>query len=420
MSISNGISQKLRTMEFVTFNAIIYVLALLVYWYKRRKIDVGFVLISLYSLVAILGIPLYATTANDWKISLWPYLYMFVVLMLFFRPFFFDSDSLYEKIYVRNYQIINVISILYIVCAFISIYYMWPQAVENLKSGKWGDIRTELYTEGITMYAGQTERFVKIFAQYFNIVALVILFYFLTFPNIKPLKIILLAIAVTIPTFLTALLIASRGLLFNLFINFLIVYIIFRKEIPPNVKRLIGIIAFSFLIIILFFSISVTRSRFGEANQSASLLYYFGHSFLRFNYGVADSISSYAGGAYLFDWFINLFNLDSTINYNSLGTHFGTSFITFVGTLYIDFGPIGTFLIAIVAPWLISRSFRHKETIDFADVFLYIFYLTYLLNGVFIVGKGSALSWLIAILIYRLLKIRRLKLAGPNNASTEI
>jgi oligosaccharide repeat unit polymerase len=396
-------------MELVIFNALLYVGALFIYWFIRRKIDAGFVLISVYTLVAILGIPLYITTANQWKITLWPYLYLFTVLMLFFRPYFFDSDSLYKRLNVSNNKVLKIISTLYIICAFIAIYHSMPQAIANIRSGEWLIIRNNLYAGDIVQYTGQTERIAKIFVQYLDIVAIVVLYYFLTLQNIKRLRIILLAIAVIIPTFLTSFIIASRGMLLNLFINLLLGYIIFQKEIPKNIKWAIRIFAISLLVIVFIFSLAVTISRFGESDQSSSLLLYFAHSFMTFNYGVADSIQNYAGGRYFFNWFYDILGLNSTINFNQLGTHFDTAFITFVGTLYIDFGPIGTFLIALFVPIIISRSFRYKKTVDIADIYMFTFYLSYLVNGIFIVGRGNSLSWIMAALIYIILKIMQLK-----------
>jgi hypothetical protein len=59
-----------------------------------------------------------------------------------------------------------------------------------------------------------------------------------------------------------------------------------------------------------------------------------------------------------------------------------------------------------LAPSLISLSFREKRTLDIADIYMYLFYLSYLVNGVFVVGRGNSLSWLMALIIYAILKTR--------------
>lgn len=396
-------------MGIVIFNAFLYIITLIIYWYKRRKRDGGFLLLLIYTTVAILGIPLYIVSPEQWKLTLWPYLYLFIVFMLFFRPYLFDNESLYYRLKVKDTKVLIIISVVYILNAVIVTFYSLPQAIDAINSGEWLTIRNEFNAEEISLYSNQIDRFAKIFTQYFQIAAIVILFYFLTLRHITTLWKILLAIAIILPMLLVSVITASRGLLFGLFINLLIGYLIFRKGISGKTKRLISISSIPFLILALVFVSSVTMSRFGEDAQSSSILSYLGHSFMTFNYGVADSIHNYAYGRYFFKWFYDLFGINSTINYIHLGTHFETGFITFVGTLYVDFGAIGTFLIALFFPIIISRSFRHKKTLDIADIFMYTFYLSYLVNGVFVVGYGNSLSWLMAIIVYILLKSRRFK-----------
>ncbi|MDC0371987.1 hypothetical protein OAM48_05240, partial [Flavobacteriaceae bacterium] len=145
---------------------------------------------------------------------------------------------------------------------------------------------------------------------------------------------------------------------------------------------------------------AVTVSRFGTDNQS-SLLYYISHSFMTFNYGVFDTIVNFADGKYFFNFFFD----NPEINYRYLGTHFETKFMTFIGTLYIDFGPIGTFLISLIAPTFFIL--KKQKLIYFSDLYLHIVYFNYLVSGVFVIGSGNVLSWIIALLILFTLKIFR-------------
>ena len=154
----------------------------------------------------------------------------------------------------------------------------------------------------------------------------------------------------------------------------------------------------------IIFSIAVTNSRFGELDVSSSLLHYFSHSFLTFNYGVVDSIENFANGKYFFNFFYD----SQYIDFFHLGTHFDTSFITFVGTLYLDFGPTGTFLIALIVPFFFNFKKKSGKNIDFGDLHLYSFYLSYLLIGVFVIGTSNSLDWIIALSFYWLLKFIRI------------
>ena len=151
----------------------------------------------------------------------------------------------------------------------------------------------------------------------------------------------------------------------------------------------------------MVFVLSVSNSRFGSSFLSSSLLHYFSHSFLAFNYGVADSITDFAYGKYFFNKIFGSIPLD----FDYLGTHFDTSFITFVGTLYIDFGPIGTFLIAMIIPVFFNGIIKRRKRIDFSDLYIYSFYLNYLFIGVFVIGYDNFLNWAIALGFYKIFKI---------------
>jgi oligosaccharide repeat unit polymerase len=155
------------------------------------------------------------------------------------------------------------------------------------------------------------------------------------------------------------------------------------------------------------YSIAVTVSRFGDNAKGSSLLSYFGHSMLTFNYGLADSIHTYMNGEYFFSWFFDKLGLTQYggVEHSVLGTHFGTAFYTFVGAWYLDFGPLGTFIIAIIFPFIISLCFRYKKSVDIADIYMFLFYMDYLVMGVFVIGRGNALVWLMAFLIYGIFKI---------------
>lgn len=393
-------------MEFVIFNASLYVASLLIYWLKRRKTDAGLILLAVYSAIAIACVFNYASNPHVWKLQLWSFIYLFIIVILFFRPYFFDSNTLYQKLYVRNKQILKFVTFLYILLAYIAIFYSINQAIENIKLGAWLFIRNQLYANEIELYTNQLDRVSKIISGYLRPVAIILFFYYLTNKELKKIWLIIFGLSIIGPLTITAINTASRGLLVNLAVSLFIGYMIFRKGIPKSTKKVLVIVSLILIFLALSFSMAVIDSRFGESQRGSSLLSYFGQSMLNFNYGLTDSIRKFGNGKYFLDWFLPLFGIDQ-INMNSLGTHFGTGFFTFVGAWYIDFGPVGTFLIALLLPLIISRIFRYKSKVDIADLYIYMFYLEYLIMGVFVIGRGYALSWFIAIIIYTILKVIR-------------
>ena len=391
-------------MDLVIFNSLLYVGTLLVYWFRRRKIDAGFILLAVYAAIAIACVFNYASDPDIWELQLWPFLYLYVVCMLFFRPYFFDSNILYERLYVRSESTLNVFTIVFITCSIISVYYSVSLAIENINSGSWSELRNKLYAGEIELYSNQLERFSNIFVQYLSPLAIILLFYYLTLKLRKPIFLIILSISSIAPTFIISINTASRGILVNLSVSIFMGYVIFRKGIPQRINKAIYIYGLSLLSIFLIYSLAVTSSRFSGSESSSSLLSYFGQSMLVFNYGLSDSIYIYADGKFFFNWFLPFLEI-SPFNYYTNGTHFGTSFFTFVGAWYLDFGPVGTFIIAICLPIVISHSFRNKNRVDLADLFIFFFYFNYLIQGVFVIGRGNALAWVMAFIIYGILKI---------------
>ena len=389
-------------MPTIIFFAFLFALVLFIYWFRWREFDLAFILVFIYTLVAILGVFYYSENSNEWIITTWPYIYLFSVLILFFRPFFINNQKFYDAFTLKNVKFLKLFSRLYIFCGLIAMYYQIPIVIDNLESGDWLSIRNTLYyDDDFTLYQNQFERLAKIYIQYFRLPAIIALFYYLSFKENKKYFKLLLAISIIAPSFFTAINIAARGSLIVLILEFTIGFFMFRKKLRKSIKRTINILAISIGVLIISFSIAVTNSRFGEMNVSSSLMHYFSHSFLSFNYGVADSIKEYANGKYFFNFFYDSQYLD----YFSLGTHFDTSFITFVGTLYLDFGPTGTLLIALIVPLFFNFKMKSRKYVDFGDLHLYSFYMSYLLIGVFVVGLSNSLDWIIAIIFYCILKL---------------
>ena len=393
-------------MELVIFNSLLYNSTFLIYWLKRRKIDAGFVLLGIYAAISIASVFLYAEDPEKWRLQLWPFLYLYFVCMLFFTPFFFNSDLLYHKLVYKKLWFLKSFTIFYIACGLVSIYYSANEAMINITSGEWSSLRNELYKGEVRNYNNQLERFAEIVIIYFKPLAIIAFFYYLSSRKIKLYNVYLLGLAIIVPTFLLAINTASRGLIVSLSFALLIGFILFKEGLSHKIKKVLIIFSFIFIALFLIYSIAVTISRFGENSQASSLLEYFGISMLAFNYGMVDSIHTFGNGSYFFDWFLPFFGQNS-FDTSTIGTHFGTSFFTFVGAWYLDFGPIGTVLIAIFLPLFIGSRFRYTQRIDFADLFLFLFYLNYLIMGVFVIGRGNSLAWIITFTIYGILKLIR-------------
>ena len=389
-------------MTLVIGNALLYLITLLVYWHKQRRMDYGFVTIAFYLIVAICCIFEYIAEPHRWELTAWPFVYLFIANLILFLPLFSSSDKIAAKVYYNrsiNIPGLQIFCGIYIIFALITTICYFPLAWDSLQSGAWASIRDSTYEEEFHLFQNPILNIIANLSTHFTTAVIVIYFFLLTQPRIsKAFKTTLLISTIT-PMALTALVIAARGHIFTLLFNFLLGFLCFRQYIPKRTKRTLLVWAIVFGGILGLYTIAVTIARFGQESDS-SLLYYFGHSMLTFDYGLTDTIDTYGKGAYTFRRFVNyvVHDLDWT-----LGTHFGTSFFTFVGSLYIDFGPLGT-MIAVTLLAISVRVLIRKHNLDLADMFIYLFYISTVLNGALITAPDLGWRCLLAFIIYIMLK----------------
>ena len=204
---------------------------------------------------------------------------------------------------------------------------------------------------------------------------------------------------------LVAMLQASRGGMVALAISIALSFRMFSPAVPKNVVRSMYKLALVIIPLMVVYFIAVSVSRFEEAKQGnfdsaeSSYVMYLGESMLYFDDGVMNGVTEYAEGGYLFD-------IPEKIS-QIKGDHFGVHFMTFIGCLYLDFGPYGTLIYALLvaAYW---RLFMQKKRKGIPELFFLLTYLMYLFNGVFVMGYGYGIQWIEAIFIYIALRVAEL------------
>ena len=398
----------------VIINFLLYLSALLFHWKRFKVIDNGFILLATYSFVALACVFHYMATPLDWKgIALLPLLYLFVVNLLFFRPYLVNNNKILDKTSIKKSPVYFIFIYIYILLAGVVIFYGYDKVAETILRNDWNAVRQDVYSGDNAIYENQLERYAKIFTAFLQPMAILFFFYLLSEEFVKKhlITILLLLLAIIIPSVLTIVSVASRGMVVLLIVQFLVSYFIFKKNISKKTNKIIKLGSLFFLVVFLIYSFSVTKSRFGESSSGGmsgdaenSLIFYFGHSMLTFASGITDTIRSFLWGDYLFGKEeILKVGID-----NLLGTHFDTNFFTYVGALYLDFGPFFTVIIAIVFPSLMALIFKKKKSLDMADLMIYVYYLTFLINGVFVVGIGYYIGWMMIFLIYIIFKTIKL------------
>ena len=128
-----------------------------------------------------------------------------------------------------------------------------------------------------------------------------------------------------------------------------------------------------------------------------SLTYYFGHSMLVFNQGLVGEIQRYLGGGYMLNTAVG--SVDALT-----GAQTRTGFYTYIGSLYIDYGPIGTICLVLICSTFLYHLVR-KQKFDMADLMVYVYFLNFIAGGFTVVGRGYYLGFLMVFFLSVLLKI---------------
>ena len=395
-------------MSAVIFNVILYISTLIVYFSRYKRLDIYSFILLLYGLTSILCANYYISNVNKYDLTFFPFIYLFVVLLIFIKPFKGLTFDI-AKVHIADTKLIKALVGIYILSGAITIIYGLPKTMMIFVDGDFAALRNTLYvdSDSIVLYENNIERVAKNINSYLSTFGIIISFYQLTKTKIPVLYTVILFFSWVAPGFLASTLVASRGMIVFLLIKVAIAYLFFKGAIPVKRKRILMIAGLVIIGSLILYTMIVSESRFGD-DANDSIKFYLGHSMLAFNDGLAGQIQEYSGGKYFFKWFIDFFGGDSSLDISSLGAKIGSSFITFIGCFYLDFGPIGTFILALIVSRLLIKVAR-KKTLKISDLSILIYFAIFFSQGVFVVGRGMSLSWVMAVVVYYILKFTEYK-----------
>lgn len=384
-------------------NSLLYILTLFVYVYLKRRIDVYFILLFTYTLVAICGSCLIGSNMITYNLSLGYFLYLFICVILCISPYkYADFNKFNVDVNFNIY--IKILLYVFVFAGIVSLYYGITKALALFALGEWGGIRNQVYGESvdIELYENTIDRLCKNIFNYLSPFGIVIAMYQFTRKRFHLCLTLIIFLIWILNGFASAAVVASRGMIFVLIIKIIVVYIIFRKLIPRRRNKYILTIALSAGIFLGSYLIAVTESRFG-ANSGDSIFYYLGHSMLTFNEDIAQPIQDYGYGKYFFKWIYEIFGANSDLVLSKLGCTHGSAFMTFIGCFYVDFGFFGTLIICGIT-YIILSHFTTKSYYRLSDIIIIAYFAIWLLNGVFVVGRSESLQWLMAFVVYGLVR----------------
>ena len=359
----------------------------------------GVILVVWYAIIGVM-----ASVAADQgcfggrSISILPYFFLIFIFAIAFSPFLSrKSDvSVGKLVFETNVKYV-IFAWLFMIASIISISFYLPQVMDLLSTGAWNANRANLYSGSLSFNTAWYQYYSLQFSEYTRLLGLIVGFAFLR--NNEHVKLgwacILLGVATET---MSAMYTSSRGSIVNIAILVGVIYVFFYQDLERKKRNLIVFLSCIALLAVVPYVLEVTVSRF-SSEASSSLIEYFGQSPVVFNYGVSG-INKYLYGEYAFG---SLFG-GRGISPTDVGGSWGSGFYTFVGWLFIDWGWIGTIIVASIIAFLIDYIIK-KGTYLISDVYIIFFVYYTLLQGVFVIGRDYMYHIVAAILIYWFLKI---------------
>ena len=356
----------------------------------------GVFLLACYTIVAFFCIINFNADPARWRLTDngWYFLYLYIAVMMLLWPFLMNAYETRAKI-ETDASLYKTVAWVYIILAAFACVVYFPVAYDAIVNPQW----TDLYEEAHEVQ--ERSLLIRMANLFFHLryLGVTLLFFFMTKKGQSKLFKILLWVMALLPLLLVTISHASRGGFIEIFVAFLMSYLIFRNSLPKGVIKLLRVFVMVAVPLAVVYISAVTIARFEDspfANSAEdSVIYYLGLSMLTFVYGVADSINKYAWGDYMLT---SGFSPELATN----GTHFGASFTTIVGSLYLDFGPIVSILLILLFNMFWKKL--SKRTIGIPEAFMLITWGQTLFRGVFVLGRTWGIQLIEALIIYVLLR----------------
>ena len=368
--------ESLMSNIYIVLYVTIWIVTIIVYQKKRQHFDAGSVILFSYLLYSIASLFLYNNNNPFYTfkhIQLFPFIYLYLMLMLAASPIFKYNDNKIEEIQKPNMVLLNTICIIFIVASFVqlpSIISDFSKSIVKLLINTSGGL--ELYNEALsTDYKigdGNISNFAAIISNAMSGIGILLFFYYLTLK--KPNRFILIGLfSSCMVSILTSISLGQRGGIIATLFVMIITYFALRKFFQPKIKKIIKIVGISLLIAIAVPLIALTNSRFGKkvGSSQSSVYYYVGQENLFFNnYGLDDGGIRYGDRTFpLFKRMLGFDNVPHNFRerrqkYPKLKIN-DEVFVSFVGDFTLDFGPIVAPLIFILFTLFILHKTRIRN-----------------------------------------------------------
>lgn len=383
--------------QILFVNAGVFTIILL-FFYKKNKLSLGFLIWSIYCLSAWFSYffvkqPMYSDSIHVSTQTIFPCVYLTIIIFLCIYPL--TRISKIEKIYFSNHKALKIVILICIFFQLVFVVYDIPSILYVLNSNmELGELRDAAYgveSDEITVITKNpiTNRM------------------FLLYTGMKPLatglSVILLfcykkertlCYVFASTTFLDNLrfiiVTVGRGQLVMTSAIYVLTLFLIRSHLTAKIRRLLVVYTFPVIVGGILFVGAITISRFGDFAMFY-IFKYLGEPINNFNGILFNEIKGYTGGRAYFSYIYRYLLGENTFvnvegKYELIEKITGITpfiFYTFVGGLVMEFGKTVPVLFAIACNRF-NKKIARKHIVSLDVALLYVFFIYFFVFGVFV------------------------------------
>lgn len=399
-----------------------WILTFIVYWRNTKKFNGGSFIISSYILYALCSFLLYDTHYiyfNPLPLTVFPFIYLFVALLLGMLPILKFGYHRYTTIQIPSMNLLNTVSLIFI----ISTLFDLPSTFSNVVSGMQRMLidsaaGNEMYTESIEdvhSSGSGISNFGAVISNAFAQIGYLLPIYYLTLQK-KNKWILMGLILACITKMINGISLGQRGGIVEPLLVLAATFFLLKDYIIEKYRKILYIAGSILVGLITVPVVLITLSRFDNTvtDPMASTYYYLGIENINFNnYALDDGGIRYGDRTIpLFKRMIGIDNVPKNFferrtKYPNLKVNDDT-FITYVGDIAIDYGPfLGAIIIIIISRFFLIKMRVQGDTFPFHKLIL-LHFLLYLcvLGGVklFPYADAGNLKIIICVFLYFVFK----------------
>lgn len=401
-------------------------ITLILYQKKKKKIDAGSFTLLMYCLYALCSIRLLFSDYYSWnELKVAPYIYLYICSLIGMLPLLKNDITQESILYNPSMRMTDRISVVFIFCTLISLPSNLSGFIDGIRmimtDASSGNEIYEESTEYTRTAGGSISNLPSVISNAFAGIGILLTFYYMTLNNRN--KWIFRGLLLSCATIILAgVASGQRGPVIQPILVMIATYLMFKSKIPPLYNKAVKIFGIALLVAVSLPIIAVTYNRFDTASSDPleSTYYYVGQQNLYFNnYALDDNGIRY--GDRTIPLFKRLLFIDNVpknfferrLKYPHLYVN-DEVFITYVGDIAIDFGPILCFLFFLIYYFVVPRAtVQYRGVLPFDKIILLHFVLYLVTNGGLKLypysDVGGNLKLAVYMILYVIFKNLRLK-----------